>query len=468
MMIATLLEPDLEHLKAAITELDPVADAYEVRFDACTQPVLPSALRTLTTKPLVGTVRRPGDGGNFTGAEHDRLQILEDCLQNGFQYIDVEGPTTVPGPEEQMIRSRHELRATPSLGSILRMADEITRNGALFKFAAKTQSLADTIVLLTACRRLQGSHRRFAIMGLGEFPRALTQLLGAHLLYGGGRTNAPGQPALRELRETLERWGNPKPATSLYLVAGDPILHSLSPKMHNAAFQHDQADASYGSLRITSGLELQMLLERSDDLTLRGLSITTPLKDAAFHVVQSKSPEAERAEAVNAIRIDNGQAIGHNTDGLGARAVLSRLAKPGARVLVAGTGGAARAVAGSLAGYDVTVAGRNGEQLRRLATRLDLATTTLAGINASLDEFDVLVNATRVDDPVPINGYHGALFDLLYRDGATSWSQTAMKNDLPFAGGRELLLEQGCLAYEFWTQRRPPRTVMAAALGVPA
>ncbi len=468
MMIATLLEPDLEHLKAAITELDAVADAYEIRFDACTGPVSPAALRALTTKPLVGTVRRPGDGGNFTGAEHDRLQILEDCLQNGFEHIDVEGPTTVPGPEERMIRSRHEFRATPSLGTILRMADEITRNGALFKFAAKTQSLADTLILLAACRRLQQQGRRFAIMGLGEFPRALTQLLGAHFVYGGGRTNAPGQPALRDVRQTLAHWGNPAPAGTLYLVAGDPVTHSLSPKMHNAAFQHDQADAVYGSLRITSGLELQMLLERANDLTLGGLSITTPLKDAAFDLVQSKSPEAERAEAVNAIRIDDGQAVGHNTDGLGARAVLSRLAKPGARVLVAGTGGAARAVAGSLAGYEVTVAGRNGEQLRRLATRLALATTTLTGINASVDEFDVLVNATRVDDPVPINGYRGALFDLHYRDGATSWSQAAMKNELPFAGGRELLLEQGCLAYEFWTKRKAPRTVMATALGVAA
>ncbi|HEX9815783.1 MAG TPA: type I 3-dehydroquinate dehydratase [Candidatus Thermoplasmatota archaeon] len=468
MMIATLLEADLEHLKAAITELEPVADAYEIRFDALTEKVPPATIRALTKRPLVGTVRRPGDGGNFTGAEHDRLQILEDCLQNGFEHVDVEGPTTVPGPEELMIRSRHELRATPSLATILRMADEITRNGALFKFAAKTQSFADILVLLTACRRLQQNGRRFAIMGLGEFPRVLTHLLGAHFIYGGGRTNAPGQPAVREVRGTLEHWGNPKPASNVYLVAGDPIVQSLSPKMHNAAFQHDQADAAYGSLRVTSGLELQMLLEHAKDLVLGGLSITTPLKDAAFDLVQSKSPEAERAEAVNAIRIDNDQAIGHNTDGLGARAILSRLVKPGARVLVAGTGGAARAVAGALAGYEVTVAGRNGEQLRRLATRLEVATTTLAGIDASLDEFDVLVNATRVDDPIPMNGYHGALFDLHYRDGATRWSHVAEKNDLRFAGGRDLLLEQGCLAYEFWTKRKAPRSVMAAALGVTA
>ena len=468
MMIATLLEPDLEQLRAAMTELDPIADAYEVRFDAFTKPVDAAAIRGLTTKPLVGTVRRPGDGGTFAGEEHERLEILESCLRHGFEHIDVEGPTTVPGPEEQMIRSRHEFRATPSLGTVVRMADEIGRNGAMFKFAAKTQSFADTLVLLTACRRLQAKGQRFAIMGLGEFPRALTHLFGAHFIYGGGRTNAPGQPRLAEIRHKLEHWGNPAPASTLYAVVGDPIAQSLSPRMHNAALRHDEADAVYGALRVTSGLELQMLLERANDLALRGLSVTTPLKDAAFELVKTRSPQAERAEAVNAIRIVEGETFGHNTDGLGAALVLARLAKKGDHVLVAGTGGAARAVAGALDGFDVTVAGRNGERLRHLETRLGVQTTTLASVDASLDDFDVLVNATRVDEPLAINGFHGALFDLHYRTTATPWQTIAAANNLPFAGGLDLLLEQGCLAYEFWTQRKAPRDVMARALGVAA
>lgn len=466
MMIATLLEPDLEQLQAAIKELEPVADAYEIRFDACTSAVDPAEIRKMTTRTLVGTVRRPGDGGTFTGEEHQRLELLEKCLENGFEHVDVEGPTTVPGPEEQMIRSRHEFRATPSLGSMIRMADEIGRNGAMFKFAAKTQSLADTLVLLSACRRLQQKGQRFAIMGLGEFPRALTHLLGAHFVYGGGRSNAPGQPRLLEIHETLAHWGTPNPASTLYLVTGDPVAQSLSPKMHNAAFRHDEADSAYGALRVTSGLELQMLLGRANDLGLRGLSVTTPLKDAAFELVKSCSPEAERAEAVNAIRINDGQAIGHNTDGLGAKAVVSRLVKPGSRVLVAGTGGAARAVASALDGFDVTVAGRNGERLRHLENRLRVKTTTLASVDASLDDFDALVNATRVDEPLAINGYHGALFDLHYRAAPTPWQLLAEKNGQPFAGGRQLLLEQGLLAYEFWTGRKAPREPMAAALDV--
>jgi 3-dehydroquinate dehydratase / shikimate dehydrogenase len=463
MMLATLLEPDLEQLKAAIDELSPVADAFEIRFDALAKKVDPKAVRGLTTKTLVGTVRRPADGGTFAGEEHDRLALLEACIAAGFEFVDVEGPTTVPGPEEQMIRSRHEFRATPSLASILRMADEITRNGAMFKFASKTQAFADILVLLTACRRLQKEKKRFAIMGLGEFPRPLTALLGATFVYGGGRTNAPGQPSLREIDGQLKHWGSPKAAPDLYLVVGDPIDHSLSPRMHNAAFRHDGADAAYGALR-TSGVELQMLLEHASDLGVRGLSVTTPLKDPAFDLVKTRTPQAERARAVNSIRIQGDEIVGHNTDGLGARVVLSKLVEPGAHVLIAGTGGAARAIAASLDGFHVTIAGRNDQKLRQLAHELGISTDTFAGASVSLDDYDVLVNATRAADPIPIETYRGALFDLRYGPDKTPWQRQARSARLPFAGGRELLLEQGILAYEFWTGRPAPREAMAKAV----
>lgn len=466
MMIATLLEPELERIKDAIDELAPIADAYEIRFDACPRPPDPAAIRSMTDRVLVGTVRRPADGGQFVGPEEERLRILERCLESGFQYVDVEGPTMVPAPDERLIRSRHEFRGTPSLGSILRLADETGRNGAVFKFAAKTQSFGDQLVLLQACRSLRGQSRPFAIMGLGEFPRALSHVLGARFVYGGGRTNAPGQPALAEIRATLEHWGNPGPAEDLFLVVGDPIAQSLSPRMHNAAFREQKADASYGALRVSTSLDLQMLLERAADLGIRGLSVTTPLKDAAFQLVKTRSPEAERARAVNAVRFDGEDEVGHNTDGLGARIVITRMVAPGAHVLVAGTGGAARAIAASLAGFDVTVAGRNDDKLRQVAHELGVATTTLAGAGVSLDEFDVVVNATRVGEPLPINGYGGALFDLHYGTEATPWQLRAKESGSPFAGGRELLLEQGVLAYEFWTGRKAPRETMATSLGV--
>lgn len=102
MMVATLLEPRLADLRAAIQSLDDPADAFEVRFDALQEPVPPADIAKLTRKPLIATARRPADGGNYRGSETQRLQLLESCLNAGFRYVDVEAGTSLPVDEERL------------------------------------------------------------------------------------------------------------------------------------------------------------------------------------------------------------------------------------------------------------------------------------------------------------------------------------------------------------------------------
>ena len=465
MMVCTLLEPRLDELKDAIRELDPLADAFEIRLDALTEDTDPRAIRRLTTKPLIATCRRTTENGAFNGPEHDRLAMLETCIHAGFEYADVEGPTTLPAPEERLIRSRHEKRATPSVATIVRMAQESGRNGALFKFAAPTHSFADVLTMLSAARQLSSEHRRFALMGLGDFPRALLHLWGSAFTYGGGRTTAPGQPPLEEIRRTLTHWGAPSAARNPYLVVGDPVHHSLSPRIHNAGFRLLGLDAAYGALRVPTGLELQMLLEAAPRIGLAGLSVTTPLKDAAFENCERRTPEEEAAHAVNCIRLEPEGPIGHNTDGLGARRVVEELLpNTHGRILLAGTGGAARAIASQLKGQDLTIAGRRDEHLAPLAERFGARAVPLLVAAANLRDYDLIINATRSLEPFPVHGYQGALFDLHYEAARTPWERYATESHLPAAGGRELLLEQGVAAFEFWTGKTAPADEMRKAL----
>lgn len=464
MKVATLLEPGLEQIRTVMSSLDNVADAFEVRLDALKAPVQPSRIRALSGKPLIGTVRRAADGGQYAGPEHDRLALLERCLEAGFEFVDVEEGTAVAAPDERVIRSRHDFRRTPPREEILRRAEESTRNGAAFKLAAKTRSFADTLALLAAGHELRRRGIPFAVMGLGGFPRALASLYGPRFLYGGGRTNAPGQPALADIVQELTHWGNPAPADQVYLVVGDPVDHSLSPRIHNAAFRHDGIPAAYAALRVQSAVELKALLAKAPELGVGGLSVTTPLKDAALELSTKRTPEADRARAVNCVRLRGGAVEGHNTDGLGARRIVERLLPGRGAVLVAGTGGAARALLAALDGFRVTVAGRDAQRLREVGRAYGVETLRLRDAEPGRQSFDLVINATRVPEPIPLGGFGGALFDLRYNSLPTAWEQAARSRRLKFAGGRELLLEQGMLAYEFWTGRAAPREAMVHAL----
>lgn len=468
MMVATLLEPRLADLRAAIQSLDDPADAFEVRFDALQEPVPPADIAKLTRKPLIATARRPADGGNYRGSETERLQLLESCLNAGFRYVDVEAGTSLPVDEERLIRSIHDLQSVPPLETLLRLAETNARNGALFKFAGAVKGFAPALRLLQAGAELRRRGIRFAVMGLGEFPRALVHLLGAELVYGGGRSSAPGQPSLESIRHTLDHWGDPKPASGLYLVVGDPIDHSLSPRLHNRALRTHRLDAAYGALRVPDGAALKSLLDAAAYLGLGGLSVTTPLKDAAYELVSHRTREAEAAQAVNCIRFSDKGPAAHNTDGLGAaRIVRSLVGASPAAILVAGTGGAGRAIAAALPKDRVTLAGRDAGRVRRLAQRLGVAPLALDEAAQRPSQFDLLINATGVEEPFSLRGYDGALFDLHYGPKPTPWERWGRERNLRMATGRDQLLAQAVLSYEFWTGRPAPEADMKAALEAP-
>lgn len=465
MRVATLLEAGLEGLGAAVREFETETDAFEIRFDALKSPVRASEVRALTSRPLIATVRTGREGGQWKGSAEERARILREAVDAGFEYVDAEtGDAAVPA---KMIRSVHYREHPPTPAELLSYGREHGTPDTIAKLAAPTPSFEDVLNFLGATRRLSVEGHASALMGLGPYPRALAHLLGCALTYGGARANAPGQPPLRDVNAQLHHWGDPHPADRLYLVVGSPIAHSLSPRLHNAAFQQARMGAAYGALDVADAASLKLLLERSRGLALEGMSVTAPLKEAAFALVEERTPEAERARSVNTIRFENGKTMGHNTDGLGAKRVLHRLlnenGKSG-RILLVGSGGAARGLLSQLPADQVTLAARDAGKRESLVREFGVAQLPPEVARGSLSDFAVVVNASSIEEPFRLDGSPGAVFDLHYAAGPTVWERAAKTAGLPFAGGRDLLLEQATFAFEFWTKRTAPRAVMAAAL----
>jgi shikimate dehydrogenase len=255
----------------------------------------------------------------------------------------------------------------------------------------------------------------------------------------------------------------------VFAVLGDPVQHSLSPVMHNAAFRALGLSAVYVPLRCSSRDLPGLLggLARAGG----GGNVTVPHKELAARLVQDASPAAREVGACNTFWRHADRVRGDNTDVHGVLEAMAGLGVNGGRWLIAGTGGGARAVvvAARRAGAAVAVRSRD-------PARADEFRAWISGRNvpaADAEECDVVVNATplglRRDDPspVPLEAMPAAraALDLVYAPGSTPWVQMLRQRGLEAADGRTMLLAQGMEAFRRWfPDRDPPAEVMKAAL----
>jgi len=275
--------------------------------------------------------------------------------------------------------------------------------------------------------------------------------------------------------------GSVSAITRVLALLGDPVSHSLSPLLHNAAIRARFLDGVYVALRC-SGDELPGLL-RGLAHAGGGGNVTVPHKEAAFRAVDRRTAAAEATGAVNTFWLAEGEVWGDNTDVEGFTAAVRMLlgrSIAGGRVLVLGAGGAARAVVHALASHAaerVVIVNRTGERARELAqrfaggrTRIDVV-ASIGELGAG--EFDLAVNATSLglhaDDPLPLDPAAAppieAALDLVYgRAGETRWVRAMSEHGIPTADGTEMLLQQGAAAFRRWWSIDPPLDAMRAAL----
>jgi shikimate dehydrogenase len=260
----------------------------------------------------------------------------------------------------------------------------------------------------------------------------------------------------------------------LLVVIGDPVAHSLSPVMHNAAFRVLGLDAVYVALHVSPDALPAVL--KAQAATGGAGNVTVPHKEAVESSVARKTDVCARVGACNTFWTEDGALVGDNTDVAGVAAALGRLgvAQRGGQWLVVGTGGSARAVAVTAAdrGATLHVRSRNAERAKQFATWASEMGAPTAVARGPL-EVDVVINATPLGlaghDPLPVDINHiprvERALDLVYAPGETRWVHTLRERGIEAQDGREMLVRQGAAAFErFFPGTAAPIEVMRAAV----
>ena len=293
----------------------------------------------------------------------------------------------------------------------------------------------------------------------------------------------------------LQNWSDAEAHPPVRLgVFGDPIVHSLSPQMQNAALHDCKIDMQYARFQIRPN-ELKDALNLIRTAGFAGINLTVPHKVAACRMVDEMDAEAKEVGAVNTIAVREGRLIGFNTDGVGfARAIRSEFSVDlrDLRVLLLGAGGAARAIAVQCAKADcerLVIVNRDADKAKKLVAelqplltgprvlgpvaRLEAVPWEERALKFQLGHTDLVVNATSLglqpNDSTVLSPTllepHLMVYDTVYSHHRTPLVTAAGEAGARVADGLSMLLHQGARAFEIWFGREAPLDVMRRALG---
>jgi 3-dehydroquinate dehydratase/shikimate dehydrogenase len=446
---------------------------------AAALPKLKEFLAEHSEITAIATCRREANGGKFAGSTAAELDVLQKAAASGFHLIDVELQTAeeVRPADLEKIRARgagllvsyHDFMTTKDLDGIF---ERIRPFEAEFvKIVSTARCLADNVAML---RFLERARDKATVVGIcmgdqGIISRILGPRSGSAFTFASavtGEETAPGQISARTLLD-LYRIDQLDAATRVYGVAGNPVAHSLSPAMLNAAFRRERVNSVY--LPLQTG-NLNDLLTLIREVPVSGLSVTMPFKQEILKHLQKTDPISEKIGACNTIvRSQDGKLYGFNTDVAAVvRPLEKRLALRGAKILVIGAGGAARAAVFGLKekGAEVFVMNRTVPTAQKLAKEAKAKTAKREQLAKS--SFDVIVNATPVGmrggnaqtllEPEEINAR--LVFDLVYNPIDTPLIRSAREKGIPVVTGVEMFVHQGARQFEIWTGKPAPEEEM--------
>jgi 3-dehydroquinate dehydratase / shikimate dehydrogenase len=448
------------------------ADLIELRLDSVSDPDVAGALAG-RRRPVIVTCRPRWEGGHFAGAEDERRRLLAEALAQGAEYVDIEwrahfDDLIAGAGGRRVVLSSHDFHGPPV--DLPGRVHAMRATGAeVIKIAATLTSLSDCIPLLALGARSDGRPSGLVLVGMGEYgltTRVLAGRFGSMWTYAGGDRGI-GQPTAAELLGRY-RFRMIDAATSVYGITGAPIAHSVSPAMHNAAFEHARVDAVYLPFPAAGADDF---VRFGNAIGIKGASVTVPYKVSLFDRVDELDGVARRIGAINTIRVDDGRWIGANTDAGGfLESLQHRMPLDRVRVSVLGAGGAARAVAVAMAS--------SGSNVRLHARARDRAEAVAALTSADVGpwppdpgSWDLLVNCTPVgmeprpeETPVPAAHLTGrCVYDLVYNPPVTRLLREATRAGCQTIGGLEMLVAQAQEQFHWWTGIRAAAGVMREA-----
>ncbi|MEX2260407.1 MAG: shikimate dehydrogenase [Bryobacteraceae bacterium] len=477
--------PDLEKLlDRAAKEAEAGESFLEFRLDYLERPekgatAISSFLSKYPDCLILATCRRHQNRGRFNGSIDDQIRILSLAVDSGAKAVDVEIETAEAASEKlsifqgraATIVSYHNFEGTPQMEAVLRRMMRVPAEA--YKIVTTARKPSDVARALSLAK----SHPRvpLVLLAMGEigFPtRVLSPGFGGLYTYAAPMSTegtAAGQVCARPLRN-LYRVEKLAKTAKIFGVIAHPVRHSISPAVHNRAFQSRRFDGIYVPL-LVSPAHLKDFFSLAEKLPISGFSVTIPHKQRIIRYLDVVEPSARRIGAVNTVWRKAGKWRGTNTDADGVTIPLSRkLRLNKSSILVVGNGGAARSAACALgdAGAKVTLVGRNPDRVRALARLCGAEALPKEALQSRY--FDGIVHATPLGMFPHVNEsfFNGCvpgdvILDMVYNPLDTLLIRQAREQGKTVIPGIHMFIEQAVRQFEIWTGEPAPRAVMERA-----
>ncbi len=477
--------PSIEKLSSYAKQEAEAGETFlEFRLDYLPQPMqgvrlIKDFLAKYPQCTVLATCRRHQNHGHFNGSMDEQLNILNAAIDAGARAVDleIESAENVQ-PKLESIRGRawlvvsyHNFGGTPSLEAVLRRMNKIPADA--YKLVSTARKPTDNSRVLSLFKNNPRSPLILLAMGETGFPtRVLSTAMGGLYTYASPSATegtAAGQVSAKMLRN-LFRVEKFTKAAKIYGVIADPVRHSISPAVHNRAFQSKRIDSVYLPFLVHPP-QLKDFFLFAGKMPIAGFSVTIPHKQKILRYLDIVDPLARRIGAVNTVFRKAGKWRGLNTDVQGIIGPLSKKIRLGkSSVLVVGNGGAARGAAFALAdsGAKVAIVGRNADRVRALAKACNAEAIMRDQLHSRY--FDAVIHATPLgmfphvnecffEDRIPGE----IVFDMVYNPRETLLLKHAAEQNKVIIDGLQMFLEQAALQFETWTNENAPRSAMEKA-----
>lgn len=469
------------------------AKLVELRLDWLSHPPDVGRLLAGRPTPVIVTCRRARDKGLWRFSEEQRLTALRSAIVSGAEYVDLEediaGSIRRFGPTKRIV-SYHDFDKTPENLDVL-FSRMLECDPDIVKIVTMANAPRDNVRLLELAAGAKVPTIAFCMGEFGIPSRILAGRYGAPFSYATfsqERAMAPGQLTFEDMRDVYH-YDQINPATEVYGVLADPVAHSLSPLVHNAAFAHERLNKVYLPFRVPKD-SLAEAVAAYNWLPVQGYSVTLPHKEDVLALTDRyEGPIREIGAANTLFKGADGAWCAANTDydaalaslvgelnpeparDAGADAALSALA--GRKVLILGAGGVARAIGRGVVGHGgvLMIANRTKARAEELTTQLGCL--LIEWQNRGAVFADVLINCTSVglhpkldDTPFADNWLREGMvvFDTIYNPERTLLIKQARERGCRTITGVDMFVAQAARQFELFTGRQAPVDVMRDAL----
>lgn len=487
-----------------------VADCVELRMDLIgginLAELISIVRRNSRTIKIIVTCRRKEEAAFVAGVKRtdavvrnkkEKMALLKEAIERNADFIDIElaeGSKTInelktlcakKNSRTRFIISHHNFKETPSLAELKRVFQQCAEfQPAVIKIVTTARRIEDNLVALNLISYAREGSQNIISLCMGEkgvISRAIAPFMGNFLSFATlnqERQSAPGQFTFQQMNRfknlisgksglSASVLSSCNPPAKNYVLLGNPVGHSLSPLMHNAALKKMDIQETYSACCVK---DISQAIESIKGMNIRGASVTIPFKVAVMDYLDDIDYDALEIGAVNTIVNHNGRLTGYNTDWLGLILALKQsMTIANKTFAIIGAGGTARAAAYGIVkegGFPI-ILNRTRQKGKILAGEFKCPFYPLSG--AGNVEADCLINTTPVGmypdiDKSPVNaaalaGYKYVM-DVIYNPLKTKLMKEAEKQGCRIISGIDMFVHQGAEQLKLWMGKEPPRTLM--------